>query len=217
MKHNMSTGEVLHFTEHKKYKEGSIFTGKNKMEGMCSLNTSSLTNKFCQKMSQNKDTVCSRCYARKLEKFRAKIMGDCFDKNGKILIKKLKDVDVPVLSLPRLRFSAFGELEDRTHYYNYVAIAEANPNTTCSIWTKRSDIIKKYKVDLPNLIHIYSAPKLNTVSGDEHLFNKIFTVFNSAHITEKKIDINCEQFCISCLKCYTHNDIKYINEKVRSA
>jgi len=217
MKYLLSTGEKLHFTEHKAYRPNGLTKGKNKMQGMCSLNTSSLTNPFCQKMSQHKDLICHNCYARKLEAFRSKAMGGCFDRNSKILEKRLKDLDLPHLSVPRLRFDAFGELSGKTNYFNYVRIAEANPQTTCVLWTKRIDIIRKHKAMLPNLIHIYSSPKLNLVSGDEKLFDKTFTVYNTAYIRENNTDINCEQFCIGCLKCYTHNDIKHISEKVRSA
>jgi hypothetical protein len=217
MKYNLSTGEVLHFTEHQAYRETSIMKGKNKMQGMCSLNTSSLTNAFCQAMSKNVNFICHSCYARKLEAFRKKIMRGCFDRNGKILEKPLRDRDIPQLDLPHLRFNAFGELEGKYHYFNYVKMAEANPTVTCVLWTKREDIIKKHKATLPNLIHIYSAPRFNVISGDTKLFDKIFTVYNKKYIEQNNVNMNCEQFCIDCLKCYTHNDIKYINEKARSA
>jgi hypothetical protein len=220
MKHLLSTGEVLHFTEHTAYRKGSLTKGKNKMQGMCSLNTSSLTNPFCQKMSQHKDLICHNCYARKLESFRAKAMGGCFNRNSQILNKPLKDLDLPHVSAPRLRFDAFGELSGKTNYFNYVRIAEANPQTTFALWTKRIDIIRKHKATLPNLIHIYSSPKLNTLPIEiekafNKMFDKIFTVYSISGIREYKVNINCEKFCITCLKCYTHNDIKYINEKLK--
>ena len=217
MKHMMSTGEVLHFTEHKAYNPKSLTHGKNKMQGMCSLNTSSLSNAFCKAMSRNKSFICHNCYARKLESFRAAAMGGCFDRNGAILSKPIKDSDIPRLNYLHLRFDAFGELTGKVNYHNFVAIAEANPRTTCVIWTKRTDIIRKYKVKLDNLIHISSSPRMNTIEGDLKLFDKIFTVYNSAYIRDNNIEVNCEQFCSTCLKCYTHNDIRYVNEKVRSA
>ena len=46
---------------------------------------------------------------------------------------------------------------------------------------------------------------------------KVFTVYNLEFVEEAKIDINCgAKSCISCLQCYSKNDIIYINEMLKS-
>lgn len=213
MKHLLSTGESLHITEHVEYKKGK----KNKMAGMTSLNTSSVENKFCERMASNKKMVCRTCYAIKLEKFRKHGIGKVFVNNGKILYKKLKAKDTPQFNCTAVRFNSFGELINVTHYKNLLAIAEANPHTIFALWTKRTNLIRKYKKNLPNMIHIYSSPEVNKVSDPGPEFDKIFTVFDKKHVSENNIDINCSEQCKGCMLCYTHNKTRYINERLRSA
>jgi len=212
MKHILSTRESLHITQHKEYKNG-----KNKMAGMTSLNTSSLANKFCESMSKNKKHVCRTCYARKLESFRKTSYGNAFSNNNLILSKPIRVMDIPTFKAGAVRINSFGELINVAHYKNVLAIAEANPNTIFTIWTKRVNIIRKYKKALPNLIHIYSSPEVNKVNDPGPEFDKIFTVFSKAYVRENEVDINCKAQCLGCMLCYTHNSTRYINERLRSA
>lgn len=211
MKYKTSKGE-LHFTEHKKYKKG-----KNKMEGMVSLSTSSICNSFCERMSKNKSLICSSCYARKLESFRKTSIGDVFYRNGLILKNRLNSSDIPLLKPRTYRFNSFGELLGVNHYKNLLAIAEANPDSIFALWTKRADIIRRNKLVLPNMIHVYSSPKLNKVKDAGPEFDKIFTVFNTSFVRDNNITINCKQQCKNCMLCYTHNDVRFVNEALRSA
>ena len=48
-----------------------ITTGKGKMEGINSINTNSLTNPFCIRMSSKDNLVCSKCYSNRLLKCRS--------------------------------------------------------------------------------------------------------------------------------------------------
>ena len=206
MLYQLSTGDIQ-FTVHKEYK----------LKGLASLNTSTLENPFCQKMICNKDLVCGRCYAKTLEQFRH-LVHERFAKNGVALSKKIKDSEVPIVNWKTVRFNSFGELINATHYKNLLKIVEANPGTMFALWTKRYDIIKKHRKDFDNLIHVYSSPKMNTVSTKfEKMFDKIFTVFNIKYVRENNVDINCTGSCATCMLCYTHNDVKYINERVRAS
>ena len=46
--------------------------------------------------------------------------------------------------------------------------------------------------------------------------DKIFTVYNISYIRDNGIEINCgKKKCIECQLCYSHNDVKYINEKIK--
>jgi hypothetical protein len=213
MKHILSTGESLHITKHVEYKNGK----KNKMAGMTSLNTSSLDNKFCEAMAKNKSLVCRTCYARKLESFRKHGIGKVFVNNSKILSKKLRVKDIPKFKCKAVRFNSFGEIINVAHYKNMLAIAEENPDTIFALWTKRINIVRKYKKDLPNMLHIYSSPEVNKISDPGPEFDKVFTVFDKAHVREHDIDMNCSEQCLGCKLCYTHNKTRYINERLRSA
>ena len=148
------------------------------------------------------------------ESFRKQIRPP-FELNGDILSQPLKSHEIPTLDLESLRFSAFGELLNKTHYQNLVRIAQRNVDTTCTLWTKRTDIIEKYKVELPNLIHIYSSPVLNKIALDEiTLYDKVFTVFNQEAV-DNGVNINCSKSCHTCQLCYTHNNTQFIHEKLR--
>jgi len=209
MKHYLNNGEYLHFTQHKS--EG------NKMDKMMSLNTSTKENPFCQKMRKNKDLICATCYAYTLESFRKKITPP-FAKNGELLSRKLKSNEIPILNSEYVRFNAFGELLNKTHFKNLLAIVEANPHVNFALWSKRANIIKSYLKRFDNLTYVYSSPRVNVIDMRyTDIFDKIFTVFNIHYIRENAIDINCKASCYTCGLCYNRNDVKFIHEQIRSA
>ena len=46
--------------------------------------------------------------------------------------------------------------------------------------------------------------------------DKVFTVYDKKTATDRNININCgARDCSTCLKCYTKNDIKVINELLK--
>ena len=69
-----------------------------------------------------------------------------------------------------------------------------------------------------NLNILISALYLNK-SIDIAKYNfadKIFTVYDKTYIEKNQIEINCgARDCMSWLKCYTKNNVKYINEKLK--
>ena len=193
-----------------------------KLEGFESMNVSCLDNKFCEAMSKHENYICSKCYARRLETIRNQLH-DKLLSNNKILSEKV----LPKITLPRVnrlyfRFNAFGELLNMTHLYNLVHICEVNPKTTFTLWSKRIDLISSLDLGFKpkNLIIIYSSPELNKRTDIDSLpiqFDKVFTVYSKDYIEHKyhDVNINCEQHCLTCLKCYTDNKIKYINERLK--
>lgn len=188
---------MLHITEHQ----------YSKMCGMVSINTSSLHNAFCRKMSKIEDTVCQSCYARRLEKFYP-AASKCFFQNGQILVGEVGNI--PRLNRAYIRFHSFGELMNEVHYHNFVAIAEHNPETRFGLWTKRPELVD---VDAKphNLILVHSSPYLNRPAELPTGFDKVYTVYD--HYTD--IDINCVGKCIDCQMCYTRNSVVYISEVLR--
>jgi hypothetical protein len=64
-----------------------------------------------------------------------------------------------------------------------------------------------------NLIIIKSSKYLNDISLS---LGKVFTVFTKEYIKENNVSINCgDKKCIDCLICYTQNNTKFINEKLK--
>ena len=51
------------------------------------------------------------------------------------------DCKLPLVSVIRLH--GHGELINVQHLHNFVQIAQANPRTTVSLWTKRKEILCK--------------------------------------------------------------------------
>ena len=200
-----------------------------KMQGFVSINTSSNNNKFCTAMAKT-ENICSKCYARKLEKYysaRSKspipntIMS--YKTNGDTLSsRKLNEVEL--LSIKKqigdskiVRFHAFGELINIQHLDNFIKIAEYMPDKTFTLWSKRKELIKKRYLTKPkNLIYMYSTLKFNV---DKPIipegYDKCFTTYTKEYIEEKKIKINCAASCSDCLICYSKKGAKFIREKVK--
>lgn len=193
-----------------------LFISKNmsgKMEGMVSISTNPVTNDFCQAMSKKDDNICHECYALKYSKYRPNVV-KTYQKNAELLSSRvLSMAEIPTLNVSFLRFNSFGELINEIHMENIINICRKNPHLTASIWTKRPNIVNKFK-DIPkNLILVYSSPKMNIRSKLPKRFNKVFTVYDKEHIEKDNIKINCKQKCIECLKCYKTSDKDvYINE-----
>ena len=191
-----------------------------KLEGISSLNTDPFSNPFCMKMSKAPDCVCSQCYSQAMLKAYRKACKKPWADNGEILSERLLlPQELPTIKKDVFRFSAHGEIINKTMYMNYLAIARKNPNTSFTVWTKRKDIIGKVGKDgVGNVILIYSSPKLNDLNPVVPTnFDKVFTVYTPDVAGPNDVKINCgKKKCVECMSCYTHNAITHINEIVKS-
>ena len=189
----------------------------SKMQGMTSINTSTKMNDFCKMMAET-DTVCAKCYARGLESFRAEGgLGYCkrwYENGLELSSEPLKKVPT-FRKATIIRLHAFGELINRMHLDNFKRIAEHNFKIIFTLWTKRLNLFNGF-VKPSNMILIYSEPKINRIdSFVPEGFDKVFTVYNKKFAKENGVNINCEQKCITCMKCYSHNNIQVINETMK--
>lgn len=178
-----------------------------KLEGLSSLNTSSLSNPFCQKMAKT-NAVCHKCYSNRYLKFRQH-SDNCFSSNGEILSKKL--LEIPFLNFKHFRFHSFGEVLNKAHAENFIEISRKNPHCTFSLWTKR----KEFFTDIckpSNLILIYSNPVIDkAVTIVPKGFDKVFNV-----MTKENELINCGgKKCKDCLLCYSKKTTKVIYERLK--
>ena len=195
-----------------------ITKGNGKLELINSINTNPLVNDFCLRMSQKPNTICSNCYSMKtLRRWRA--VEKPLNRNTIELSETVLPIrDLPTINALYFRFNSHGELINKNHIYNLLNICQKNPKVQFALWTKRIDIIALLNIETKpeNLIVVYSSPMINQ-TADIHLeyFDKVFTVFTEYYTDENFIILNCNKKCINCLKCYTHNHIREINEIIK--
>lgn len=188
-----------------------------KMINMVSLNTSSLSNKFCQSMAK-KDLVCKDCYSNRLLKMY-KTAEVAFTNNGKILSNSiLPNEKLPYFNAHTVRFNAYGELINMNHLVNLMNTCRKNKHTNFTLWTKKSGLVWKYLRDYPkpkNLTLVYSSEKVNERGKLPLHFDKVFTVYSKDN--KGKSFINCgDKPCFECMKCYDpKNRTVYINEVIK--
>lgn len=199
------------------YKEHNILISvcKGKMLHIPSINSYRGNNTFCLKMAKNKDSICKYCYSINPLKYR-KNMREAYIKTDTILSKSIIK-EFPILPFLYFRFNSHGELINNTHFINYCNIAKNNSKTNFTLWTKRKNIIQKnYRYIPKNLIIIYSNPLINPKLIEiPKYFDKVFNVYTEEFVNKNTININCQKHCFACLKCYTKNKIKYINEIIK--
>lgn len=197
----------------------SKMTGK--LETFKAINSNTLTNSFCQKMStsKRKNIICTECYSvSMLEGFRRNTV-PALERNTVLSERPITETEIEQIKkdLSRethVRIHGHGEIINWQHAVNLLVIVERNPRIMFAWWTKRKDIINKLftRTGKPkNLIMIYSNPFVNKVlDNPPNWFNKTFNNVSSHP------DENCTgQKCKDCMVCYTINDTKTIIEKVK--
>lgn len=187
-----------------------------KMKGIPSLNTDTTTNPFCQKMSKT-DSICGSCYSMKmLTTIYKKNCVPAFQRNGEYLSSKVHEPEyLPKVDATTARFSSHGELINENHLINCLRIAENQPYTTFTLFTKRKDLVNKVMrthKKPENMIFIFSNAKIDKVmTSVPQYFDKVFNV-----VTEEREEVNCRGACITCLKCYrTQDTTKQITEVIK--
>ena len=178
------------------------------------INTNTPTNEFCQKMrTSSPKCICWYCYSYDMLEGSRKNCQPAWQKNSDILSGGLLGYPLPQFNSLYVRFDGHGELINETHFINYLLIAQHNPKSTFSLFTKRKDIVKRVLdtreqillgvVGLErkpkNLILVYSNPLVDRITDKiPKYFNKVFNT-----TTEKSTRDNCTgRKCIECLACY---------------
>lgn len=197
---------MIHITKHR---EG------RKMEGIQSINTNSLTNRFCI-ASAKKDMICKSCYGNRQLKFYTSMVKPLQENNILLSNFKLKSEDIPAINANIFRFNAFGELINETHFRNLDMIALCNPDTMFALWTKQYKIVQRYyltKGHKPNnLILIHSSYQVNKEEPLPEWFDKVFTVYDRWYASANEIIINCGRNCNDCRICYSKNTTSSVKE-----
>ena len=210
----MAMNGALWMTEH-----------SGKMTGINSIGTSCANNPWCIKRRENKESVCSRCYADTYMKMRKALKGRLED-NAEILTKRLlENREIPVTNAAVFRFESFGDLYNATHLQNYVEIAKKNEHTIFGLWTKNlwilDEVFNKKEIEKPkNVSIVASSPIMNKPMELDRkkywMVDHVFTVYDKKFIKCNNIDINCgARSCLGCKKCYVDKDTFYINEQLK--
>jgi hypothetical protein len=192
---------------------------RGKLTGLSSINTSTVNNPYCQKMSKNSNCICSKCYAFEIESV-FEYVHNFQAKNYEIINNHIIEPNTFRKVRP-VRFNSIGELGSALHLENLIRIVNHNSHIQFSLWTKRIDITNKVfkTIEKPkNLILIYSSPVINKCRDIKTLkyFDKVFTVYSYEYTKKNNININCGgKHCIECLTCYSVNDTVYVNEHIK--
>ena len=195
----------IHITNH---------AASGKLEGLRSINTSVLGNAYCSRMRKTM-SVCARCYAAPMEKRYHSLRARLIQNHELLSAAPLKDREIPVIMERFFRLHSLGELINATHLLNFMAIADKNPGTTFSLWTKRKELVARVlatSTKPPNLILIYSITGLDVDNPrlPKH-FDKTFGVFTK----DSTADLNCHGKCKDCMKCYNHDTETQIQERLK--
>ena len=187
-----------------------------KLKGIPAINTNTLTNEFCQKMhSSNPQCICTDCYSFAMLQGSRKNCQPAWQLNSDILSSDLLGYPLPQFNSLYVRFDGHGELINETHFINYLLIAEHNPKTTFTLFTKRHKLVKRAletREKPQNLILVYSNPIVDRITEKKpRYFSKVFNT-----TTEKSTRDNCTgRKCIDCLACYDLNDNSVLVEQVK--
>ena len=193
-----------------------ISTMTGKLVDIPAINTNTLTNEYCQKMhSSNARCICTECYSFAMLEGSRKNCAPAWEKNS-ILLKSNILKEFPQFNSLYVRFHGHGELINETHFINFLLIAQYNPKTTCSLFTKRHKLVKKVletREKPQNLILVYSNPIKDRVTDKKpQYFDKVFNT-----VTQENAQDNCTgRKCIECLACYTHTGENVLIEKVKA-
>jgi len=140
-----------------------------------------------------------------------------WQKNGELLSSTgLTEKQLPNIKTELCRFSAHGEIINRTHALNLFDIARANPSITFGFFTKRPNLVPTDETP-DNVVMIYSSTKINETAALPNGFDKVFSVFTEDFARENNIVINCgAKSCDTCRRCYSKtNGITFVNEIIK--
>lgn len=208
--------QKIHITMHEK---------THKMAGFQSVSTSVLENPICQARRTDPESVCAKCYADHLCRYR-KPLQNCLSRNFEILNAGLlteREALRVVFDTRYARIESFGDVASVTQARNYIRIIRANPDTDFGIWSKNAGIWQKAfelegKPD--NSTFVLSSIHLNRIDEVkpewQSFVDHVFTVWSPDQYIYAGTPHECAGIkCRTCLKCYKRGTEFIINEKLR--
>ena len=201
------------------YKAIWLTNGTGKMNDIVSINTSSLTNSFCNAKSKDCNSICSKCYSTRYTKMRPTLERRLIENSELLSSNIIKKSELPKLNASFVRFNSFGELINELHFKNLINICKTNKRTLCVLWTKRIEILDSVlgTIEKPkNLVIIISNNYINAIMDKLPQYaDKSFNVVTKDYIESSGIITNCDKSCNECRLCYSRNNITTIIEKIK--
>lgn len=176
---------------------------KSKLDGINSLSTCCLDNKYCIERMQNGDSICSLCYSKTQQKTQLTLQ-DRNTINGIIL----RNIIIPVSAWRKyfkrenltkyFRIESFGDVANKTQAINYINFMKAFPRIHFAVWSKNIGIWNFAFMEAgkpENCSFVYSCNKINCI--EKHMIkiysfiDYIFTVFDKKYIKANNIEITC--------------------------
>lgn len=202
----------------------------SKLDGIKSISTSCLDNKFCLCRMQDCNSICHNCYAGTQQE-RQHGLKEHNIINGIILRNVLIPVDYyKALALYNERFiriESFGDVANDVQAENYCHIMQAFANATFAVWTKNLftwlRVFVKYGKPA-NCVFIVSSCYKNiiaTLKEDvKSLIDHIFTVYTAEYVKAHNVKINCGgRACKECIaqgkRCFFRNTEFHISELLK--
>lgn len=194
-----------------------------KMENIPSISTSCEENPICIARMKAGDSVCAHCFADVTVRRYTELGKNCAANYDLLTSEVLPLAALPIFKpdVEIVRIESFGDVANVTQAINYINIINANPSVTFAWWSKNAPIINEAfdQVGKPkNVVMVESSEKLNVQKEISPNFDKVFTVYDEAHIVDQKVNINCgARSCNTCRMCYTKRTGMIVNEKLKGA
>lgn len=191
-----------------------------KMEGMWSLSTSCILNKYCQARHKNGNSICAKCFALRQTGYQHTLAAKLARNTELLAMEEIPEDCFPDVSEKDIfRLESFGDLNNVLQIKNYFGFAESNKGTVFGLWTKNTFLFPEAReqgIKKPdNIIIIESAPIINKViEPSDPWVDKVFVVWDKSYKNDPKI--NCGKAkCIKCRNCYDLDGPKVINEVLK--
>lgn len=195
----------------------SKMTGK--LDGIIGVSSNPLINSFCEKMQNVDGSICQKCYSCRLLTTARKSAIPSWTANASVLVSGIIDEkDLPFIPPDSfVRFNPHGELQNDVMLLNFCKIAELNPKSNFLLFTKRFDLIRRFKGKIPlNMSVIASAYYIDKpMEKIPEGFNGVFNVVTEGFADEHKITVNCPLKCKDCLKCWQKGKKTVIYERLK--
>ena len=203
----------------------------SKLDGIISISSCCLNNPFCLARMQDKDSICSHCYAASQQKVQHGLTEHNVI-NGLIL----QNVGIPayafrehmkkrVAGYDTMRIESFGDIASVMQACNYIQFVMAFPTKRVAAWSKNVAMwLRAFDMmggKPSNLSFVTSSNRVNErdVYNDCRI-NHDFTVYSGDYIKVNSIAINCGgRSCKSCIEnhvgCYFTDTAREIREELK--
>lgn len=170
-------------------------------------------------------SVCGFCFSDRQQDYMTS-MKTPLERNHDILNGGVIHSDwLPILNDLYFRVESFGDFSSIYAVINILNLIRKNKNTFFGVWTKNPIFFHKVfnggRNEKPeNCNIIYSSQFVNKATRIpekyRYFIDKTFTVYTKKYMKEKNITCNCgARACLTCLNCYTKNEIKNIREEIK--